>query len=73
MHKVKIKMLISIVLFILINQTTFAQSALSDSEKTITLRATFSDPNATLEGDFLTNSRQKLVTLLGEAGYPLKA
>ncbi|MDD0852390.1 phenylalanine--tRNA ligase subunit beta [Halobacteriovorax sp. GB3] len=45
---------------------------LSDSEKAVTVRATFSDPNQTLSGDFITSASDKIVQSLEKAGYPLK-
>ena len=45
---------------------------LEDNKKSVTLQATFLDPEKTLEGDFLTQARDQLVTTLDKAGYPLK-
>lgn len=45
---------------------------LNEKQKTVTLRATFQDPTKTLEGEFLTQARDKLVRRLDQAGFPLK-
>ncbi|MGB0455253.1 MAG: phenylalanine--tRNA ligase subunit beta, partial [Bacteriovoracaceae bacterium] len=45
---------------------------LNDEQKSVTLRATFLDPEKTLDGDFLSGARDQLVSALDKAGYPLK-
>lgn len=46
--------------------------ALDDIHDAITLRAAFSDPEKTLDGEFLKSARERLVNGLEKAGYPLK-
>jgi phenylalanyl-tRNA synthetase beta chain len=41
--------------------------------KSVTLRASFLDPEKTLSGDFLTQAGDKMVATLEKAGYPLKS
>ncbi len=41
-------------------------------EKSVTLRATLADENATLSGDFLKGAEQVLVDATAKAGFPLK-
>ncbi len=45
---------------------------LNELQKTVTLRATFSDPEGTLDGGFLDRSKNQLVEILGKSGFPLK-
>lgn len=45
---------------------------LEDGKKSVTLQATFLDPEKTLDGDFLAQARDQLVTTLDKAGFPLK-
>jgi phenylalanyl-tRNA synthetase beta chain len=45
---------------------------LNETEKTVTLRVSFIDPEATLSGEFITEASQKIVSTLDKAGYPLK-
>ena len=45
---------------------------LEDGKKSVTLQATFLDPEKTLEGDFLSTARDELVRALDKAGFPLK-
>lgn len=46
--------------------------SLNEKEKTITLRATFSDSNGTLSGEFIDAAKHSLVSTLEKAGFPLK-
>lgn len=45
---------------------------MNDSEKAVTLRATFFDSTQTLSGNFITEASNKFVEVLEKAGYPLK-
>lgn len=45
---------------------------LSESQKTVTLRASFLDPDKTLSGEFLTNAGLQMVETLNKSGFPLK-
>jgi phenylalanyl-tRNA synthetase beta chain len=45
---------------------------LGEGKKSITLRASFIDPEKTLGGDFITESSNLLVETLNKAGFPLK-
>lgn len=64
LKKVKIKELRSVKVL-----DTYQMSA---EEKSITLRATFADPEKTLSGDFITQATSQLVLSCEKAGYPLK-
>lgn len=64
-QKVKIKQLIDVKLVDIFS--------LSNEQKSVTLRATFLDPEKTLEGEFLTSAREQLVGKLKAAGFPLKS
>ncbi len=46
---------------------------LSPEQNSITLRATFQNPDKTLDGEFLSAARDQLVSVLEKAGYPLKS
>ena len=45
---------------------------INETENTITLRATFEDPMKTLSREFIDESKDKLVKVLDDAGFPLK-
>lgn len=45
---------------------------LEDGKKSVTLQATFLNPESTLDGDFLSQARDQLVATLDKAGFPLK-
>lgn len=47
--------------------------SLNDQQKTVTIRSTFSDPEKTLSGEFLTMGQDKIVKSLEYAGFPLKS
>lgn len=46
---------------------------LGEGQKSVTLRASFIDPEKTLSGEFLTQAQNKMVATLEGAGYPLKS
>ncbi|OFZ25814.1 MAG: phenylalanine--tRNA ligase subunit beta [Bdellovibrionales bacterium RIFOXYB1_FULL_37_110] len=45
---------------------------ISAEQKTVTLRATFNNPDKTLDGDFLEKSKNQLIEVAGQAGFVLK-
>lgn len=45
----------------------------NENEKAVTIRATFSDPEKTLDGEILSTCQSQLITELEKAGFPLKA
>ena len=45
---------------------------LSEEQKTITVRTSFSNPDKTLSGDFIREAEDKVVETLKKAGFPLK-
>ena len=45
---------------------------LSEEQKTITVRTSFSDADKTLSGDFIRDAEDKVVETLKKAGFPLK-
>ncbi len=45
---------------------------LSEDQKSITVRTSFSDPDKTLSGDFIRQAEDKVVETLKKAGFPLK-
>ena len=45
---------------------------MEDNKKAVTLRAHFLDPEKTLSTEFLTSTREQLVSTLDKAGFPLK-
>jgi len=65
LKKVKIKELSSLKVLDVFN--------LNENEKTVTLRASFIDPKATLSGEFIAEASKKIVSTLDSAGYPLKS
>ena len=45
---------------------------LSDEQKSVTIRTSFSDPEKTLSGEFIREAEDKVVETLNKAGFPLK-
>ncbi len=45
---------------------------MSDSQKSVTLRASFKDPGKTLSGEFIREAEDKVVKTLESKGFPLK-
>ncbi len=45
---------------------------LSDSQKSITIRSVFSDPEKTISGDIIKTGEQSIIKTLEQAGFPLK-